>query len=132
MSSNPWINHIKKVQRANPKLSFGEAMHKAKKSYQQQGGVVTRSGLNTQRKIASSKKSPSSRKSASRKSRSCSRLHRKPYSLFGKSRVVPPYRAKNCKTSGTQVGWSRKKPRTEQEFMPHQTSSGRWTWKQQA
>lgn len=128
MSPNPWINHIKKVQRANPRLSFGEAMHKAKETYRQSGGVVTRSGLNTQRKSAS----PKSRKSASsRKSRPCSRLHRKPYSLFGKSRVVPPYSARNCKTSGTQVGWSRKKPRTEKEFTPHRSLSGRWTWKQQ-
>jgi len=31
--TNPWLVHIKKVKKENPKLSFKEVLVKAKKSY---------------------------------------------------------------------------------------------------
>ena len=31
--SNPWINHLKQVRQANPKLSYKECMVKGKQSY---------------------------------------------------------------------------------------------------
>ena len=40
--SNPWINHLKQVRQANPKLSYKECMVKGKQSYnkKQKGGSV--------------------------------------------------------------------------------------------
>ena len=39
--SNPWINHLKQVRQANPKLSYKECMVKGKQSYKkkQKGGL---------------------------------------------------------------------------------------------
>jgi hypothetical protein len=31
--ANKWLIHVKKVRKANPKLSFSEVLKKAKKSY---------------------------------------------------------------------------------------------------
>ena len=33
MKSNPWMAHVKKVRKENPKLSFTDVLKKAKKSY---------------------------------------------------------------------------------------------------
>ena len=40
--SNPWINHLKQVRQANPKLTYKECMVKGKQSYKkkQKGGSV--------------------------------------------------------------------------------------------
>jgi hypothetical protein len=89
MSPNPWINHIKKVQNANPSLSWGEAMSKAKNTYQQQGGAG--SPKSASRKSATRKSA--SRKSGSRKSRPCVKRSGK---RFSAPRRAPPYIAANC------------------------------------
>lgn len=31
--TNPWLEHVKKVKKENPKLSFKEVLIKAKRSY---------------------------------------------------------------------------------------------------
>ena len=91
MSPNPWINHIKKVQNANPSLSWGEAMSKAKNTYQQKGG-----GVHT--RFSRSPSSRTSRKSASasRKSRKSSHCVKKSGKRFLAPRRAPPYIAANC------------------------------------
>ena len=62
---NPWLDHLKAFHKANPSLSYKEAMKAAKKTYKSVSDAVNKTV-----KKSPSKKSPSKKKRGrSRKSR---------------------------------------------------------------
>lgn len=55
---NPWFDHIKATQKANPGMSYGEAMAAAKKTYKSKGP--------SKPKASKSKKAPKKAKAAAK------------------------------------------------------------------
>ena len=72
---NPWLDHLKAFHKANPSLSYKEAMKTAKKTYKRVSDAVKKSPS----KKSPSKKSPSKKRRgrSSKKSRKSRKSKRK-------------------------------------------------------
>jgi len=61
---NPWLEHIKATQKANPGMTYGEAMSEDKKTYKSKGPSKSKSGKKAPKKSkAATKKAPKDKKS---------------------------------------------------------------------
>ena len=63
--ANKWLEHLKAFHKANPQLSYKEAMKKAKQTYKSVSDAVTKSsssGKTAKRRSKSPKKNKSNRK----------------------------------------------------------------------
>ncbi len=53
---NPWLEHIKATQKANPGMGYGEAMSAAKKTYKSKGPAKPKASKKAPKKKASKTK----------------------------------------------------------------------------